>query len=80
MIPSQIEVLIGSRRRLILAFFLDWGEDILTTPVFDRPLFCPDIIILFENLHGGRKTFSNISQEIILKILLALVVTGVNTE
>ena len=26
------------------------GMDILTTPVFDRPLFSPDVIILFENL------------------------------
>ena len=30
------------------------GVDVLTTPVFDRPLFSPDVIILFENLDIGR--------------------------
>ena len=30
------------------------GVDILTTPVFDRPLFSPDLIILNENLDAGR--------------------------
>ena len=36
--------------------------DILTTPVFDRPLLSPDIIVPFENLDTGRETFQDISQ------------------
>ena len=42
----------------------------MTTPVFDRPLFSPDVIILFENLHRDRP----------FQIPLDLVVTGINTE
>ena len=49
------------------------GLDILTTPVFDRPLFSPDVIILFEN-------FQIVAKENFLKVLPALVVTGLNTE
>ena len=38
------------------------GVDILTTPLFDHPLFSPDVINLFENLRGGGQTFLDISQ------------------
>ena len=37
--------------------------DILTTPVFNCPLLSPDVIILFENFHRDRQTFSDISQK-----------------
>ena len=34
----------------------------LTTPVFDDPLFSPDFIILFEKLDAGRYTHEDVSQ------------------
>ena len=34
----------------------------LTTLVFDRPLFSPDVIILFENWDTCKLTFLDISQ------------------
>ena len=55
--------------------FSNGGKDILTIPVFDRPLFSADIIILFENLISlhryKRRTF--------LEIPRVFVVTGRTT-
>ena len=39
-----------------------YADHQLTSPVFDRPLFSPDVT-LFENLDIGRPIFSNISRE-----------------
>ena len=46
--------------------------DILITPVFDRPLFSPDIIILFEDLDTSRLTFLGVRQGIFWKSFVYL--------
>ena len=53
--------------------------DVLTTLVFDRPLFSPDVITLFENWDTGKLTFLDISQEFFLEISGVFVLTGVTT-
>ena len=46
-IAIKIVLILDSR---ILSDTSGGGEDILTTPVFDHPLFSPDVVMLFENL------------------------------
>ena len=41
-------------RALTSKFNFIWGVDVLTKSGFDRPLFSPDFIVLFENLGAGR--------------------------
>ena len=44
------------------------GVYMLTTLIFDRPLFRPDFITLLKNLDTGRYTFSNIPGDFVTKV------------
>ena len=49
------DVALNIQNTLALKRMASLGEvNVLTTTVFDRPLFSQDVIILFENLDRGR--------------------------
>ena len=63
-----------------MKYLLIRGVDTLTTAIFDRRLFSPDVIILFENLDTSGESFLDISEGMFLGIPRMFMVTGVTTQ